>query len=148
VSKYDWYEFRNANHQMVVTAVRVADQLAKACDRFLAPYEITLAQFNVIAILYSYPDGLAQSRLGEQLVVSRANVTGLIDRMKKQGLCRTLDDPEDARIKRVQLTAKARKLMDRIEKPYFEEIRRITRVLNTREMNSVSDALARVSDSL
>ena len=58
------------------------------------------------------------------------------------------DDPEDARIKRVQLTAKARNLMDRIEKPYFEEIRRITRVLSGKEMDSVSDALTRVSDSL
>ena len=48
---------------MVVTTVRVAERLVKAAARFLKPHELTVAQFNLLAVLSTAPGGLAQARM-------------------------------------------------------------------------------------
>lgn len=129
---------------MVVTTVRVAERLVKAADRFLKPYNLTVAQFNLLAVLSTEPDGLAQARIGEMLVVSRANVTGLVRRLMASGLCRIQADPTDARVNKVLITAAGRKRLDRLQEGYFREIGRLTRSLTAAETRSVSDTLDRL----
>lgn len=51
--------------------------------------------------------GLIQSELGKKLLVSRANVTGLIDRLEKENLVVRRNDPSDKRVFRVCLTNRA-----------------------------------------
>ena len=126
---------------MVVTTVRVAERLVKAADRFLKPHDLTVAQFNLLAVLSTEPDGLAQVRIGEMLVVSRANVTGLVRRLMASGLCRIREDPSDARVNKVVITPAGRKRLDRIQEGYFREIDRLTRTLTKAQMEGVSNTL-------
>ena len=55
--------------------------------------------------------GLTQSGLGKKMLVSRANITGLIERLGKEDLVIRRDDPTDKRVFRVCLTDKAVRLM-------------------------------------
>ena len=146
VKRHDWGTHRNAAHRMVVTTVRVAERLVKAADRFLKPHDLTVAQFNLLVVLSTVPDGLAQARIGEKLVVSRANVTGLVRRLMASGLCRIQEDPSDARVNRVVITPAGRKRLDRIQEGYFREIDRLTRTLTSAEMRSVSETMDRLGD--
>jgi MarR family 2-MHQ and catechol resistance regulon transcriptional repressor len=147
-AKHDWSVQRNPAHRLVVTAVRSAEQLTKAADRFLGDYGLTVAQFNLLGILLTEPHGIPQSRIGERLVVSRANVTGLVRRLKARGLCRTLPEPADSRIKRVVITPAGARLMDRIGPGYFREIDRLVRPLKDREMEEASRVLDLLQESL
>ncbi|HTL51040.1 MAG TPA: MarR family transcriptional regulator [Planctomycetota bacterium] len=142
--RHDWSRFYSEGHRLLVLAIRVAEQLGKAGDRFLKPYRITLVQLNILTVLSTVPDGLPQSKLSERLVVSRANVTGLVRRLKALGLCKTVGNPNDARIKTVRLTPAGRKLLDRLETGYFTEIERITACFKEAEKKSASDLLDRL----
>lgn len=146
--RHDWTTFRFEGHRLVVTAVRVADQIAKRADRFLRAYRLTLAQFNLLAVLYRHPSGVAQAQIGSELVVSRANVTVMLQRLKSRGLCAVARDPGDARVRRVKLAPAGAKLLDRIERPYLQEIERLTRHFPASELKRASDLLDRLQQAL
>lgn len=126
-SKHDWSEYDSPGHELVVTTVRVAEQISKAADRFLKPFGLTLTQFNILTVLSSHPEGMAQTQIGDELVVSRANVTIVLRRMIKAGLCEIREESTDARVKKVVLTVTAEKLLSQIRKPYLAEIQRISK---------------------
>lgn len=136
-----WGTFRNPGHRLAVTAFRTGERLGKGADRFLRPYRLSLAQFNLLAELAAHPEGLAQSAIGTFLVVSRANVTGLVGRMARRGLCRTKAVPGDRRVKIVRATGAGLRLLRSIERPYFREIDRFTRGLKAAEKMRLSAAL-------
>jgi len=139
-----WGSFRSHGHRAVVTAVDVAERLAKAADRLLDPYALSLAQFNLLTVLMSEAEGLPQSALGTRLVVSRANITGLVRRMLRRGLCRVESEPGDARVKRVRITPAGMRLVDRIEPAYFREIERVTGTMAAGELRKLAELLERV----
>ncbi|MBN2491713.1 MAG: MarR family transcriptional regulator [Planctomycetes bacterium] len=143
-----WSRNRGEGHRLVVTVVRAAERLQKAADRFLRDYGITVAQFNLLAALAANRDSLPQSEIGTRLVVSRANVTGLVGRLQRLGLCRVDLDAADGRIRRVRLTPEGRRLLDRIEQPYFREIRRLTRGLEAARLQHAVDTLERLLEQL
>ncbi len=141
MGRYTWVDFRGEGHRLVVTAVRAAERLSKGADRLLRPWKLTLAQFNLLAVLLGEPGGLPQNRIGERLVVSRANVTGLVRRLKARGLVRVLGDEDDARIKRIQATPEGIRLMGRLEQAWFREVRRVTGRHPESALRAASDLL-------
>jgi len=143
--RHDWRTFRSPGHRLVLTTVRVSEKLKRAADRFLRPYRLSLPQFNLLAVLYANPEGAQQSKLGEEFTVSRANVTGLVRRLAARGLCSVGTSDRDARIRRVRITRRGTELLNRIERPYFLEIARITGTLDGRSMDKTSDLLERLS---
>jgi MarR family 2-MHQ and catechol resistance regulon transcriptional repressor len=145
---YDWSQFTTSGHRLVVTAVRASEQLAKAADRFLAAFDLSLAQFNILTVLSIRPDGIPQVELGNQLVVSRANVTGLVQRLAARKLCATVQDSSDGRVKRVHLTPAGRRLLDRIEEPYLRRIERLTSRLRNTDMDDASSLLEELVQGL
>lgn len=132
----------------MVTTVRAAEKLAKAADRFLTRWRLTLSQFNLLAILMDRREGLAQHEIGDRLVVSRANVTGLVGRMKRRGLCRTSAVPGDSRVKHVEITPAGVALMGKIEKIYFREIDRLTKAIAAADLTALAETLDRLQQSM
>lgn len=146
--RYDWSTYRTSGHRLVVTTVKVGERLIKAADRFLRPYRLTLTQFDVLVELIAAPEGLPQSGLGSRLVVSRANVTGLVRRLKRLGLCRTGSDAADGRVKKVYITPAGARLLGRIRRPYFSRIEDITRALRASDLGRAADVLDRLGAGL
>lgn len=145
---YDWKSYRSTGHQLLETAVQMGERLAKAADRFLKPFRLTLAQFNLLAVLAGESQGIPQSHIGSRLTVSRANITGVVRRLKARGLCRTVSDPGDSRVKLVQITPAGAQLLRKIEAPYFQEIGRLTRAIREPEMKRAVEVLLKLSSSL
>lgn len=148
MSGHDWSAWHSPGHRLVVTAVHVAGCLSKAADRFLRKWRLTLAQFNILVVLLQNRDGLPQAHLGERLVVSRANVTGLVRRMKALGFVKIVGEEADARIKRVRITPAGAKLMARIERHWFKEIDRLTGSLKPQSLAPAADLLERLKERI
>jgi len=73
-----------------------------------ARYGLSGPKFNALIHLYMTGDhGLIQSELSKKMLVSRANITGLIDRLEKENLVVRSNDPSDKRVFRVCLTNRA-----------------------------------------
>ncbi|WP_303722553.1 MarR family winged helix-turn-helix transcriptional regulator [Malonomonas rubra] len=90
--------------------------LAKAHQRLFArfrdilmPHGVTPPQFALLAFLWKR-DGLSQTELTEKTEVDRTTLSGLIDRLEKQGLVARIPHPGDRRAYLVTLTAAGRKL--------------------------------------
>ena len=88
------------------------DAMEDAFDIHFAKYGLSSPKFKVLINLYMAGDrGLIQSELGTKLHVSRANITGLVERLEKEGLVVRNNDPTDKRVYRVCLTNRAFALM-------------------------------------
>lgn len=78
-----------------------------------ARYSLSRTKFNALIHLYMTGDrGLTQSELSKKMLVSRANITSLIERLEKEDLVVRSNDPSDKRVFRVCLTDKAVMLMN------------------------------------
>lgn len=113
-----------------------SDALLRASQVVFKPLGLTAVQYNALAVIGRAPgEGLSQREISEALVVDRSNVTGLLDRLEKQGWTRRTEDPRDRRVWRVKLTAAGRRLRDKAA-PYYE-------AAALRVMGGLSDSQAR-----
>lgn len=73
-------------------------------NKLRAEFDTTLPRFDVMSALERTPAGLKMSELSEQLMVSNGNVTGIVDRLEKDGLAERLSVDGDRRATRVLLS--------------------------------------------
>lgn len=85
---------------------------------------LTRSQWRVIAHLKGL-DGQTQSELAERLLIEKAPVGTLIDKLEAAGLVERKPDPNDRRVKRVFITRKTEPLFPEIENT-VEELRGIS----------------------
>jgi len=130
--------------------IKVAVVYQRGSRRFAAmlrPITLTVAQFDALANLY-VEDGITQNQLAERLVVTKGNVTGLMNRLGEQGLVRRQADPLDRRANRIHLTAEGRERAKQglvIQRRLIDEM---MGVLDAAERQSLRDLLTRVADAL
>lgn len=74
-------------------------------NRLRTEFNTTLPRFDVMAALERTPSGLKMSELSDQLMVSNGNVTGIIDRLEKDGFVERVSVDGDRRATRVKLSA-------------------------------------------
>jgi len=86
----------------------VARLMRTVFDRRVRELGLTRAQWLVLTRLYRRP-GASQTELADMLEVDRASAGRMIDRMEKGGWVERRADPGDRRIKRLHLTAEARR---------------------------------------
>jgi MarR family transcriptional regulator, 2-MHQ and catechol-resistance regulon repressor len=110
-------------HEAILGIYYTAATMKKKASDFLQTFGLTDVQLNLLMMLKHQggAEGLSQARLSELMVVGKANVTGLIDRLERDGLvCRTATS--DRRYNIIQLTPKGQKLLDKIEPLYAKEV--------------------------
>ncbi len=69
-----------------------------------AAFGMTLPRFDLLSQLERAPAGLTMGELSRRLMVTRGNVTGLIDRLVEEGLVQRMPMPSDRRAAIVKLT--------------------------------------------
>ena len=87
--------------------VRVARRLRHALDAPLSAHGLTSVQFGLLNRL-AHADGLVQADLGRRLAIEPATLTGIVQRLEREGWVHRSCDPANRRLQRVWLTEKAR----------------------------------------
>ena len=97
-------------------------QLAKAYQKAhglfkkrLMPYGLTPIQHLILEALW-LEDGISQKDIGTRLVLDRATLSGVLDRMAAGGWVTKGQDPEDKRSLRICLTNKGKDLKPRLSR--------------------------------
>lgn len=93
-----WVRFLRFN---LLSNKRLQDDLDKL--------NLTPPQFYVLATI-GYAGGLPFNEIGEKMMVTVSNLTGIVDRLEEKGLVARERDAHDRRIVRVRLTDKGSKL--------------------------------------
>jgi DNA-binding MarR family transcriptional regulator len=113
----------------------------------LGKYNLTLAQFDVLSRL-SVAEGMTQQALADQLLVTKGNVCGLIDRLSEQGLVERRADPEDRRANLLFLTPAGRELAAQVIPAHQAVLRGLMRGLDGDEQRHLLALLRKLDRSL
>ena len=93
---YQWVD--SISNKTIIEFLKTNDMLQEIHTHFFKKYNISNTRFNVLVILYKGPkEGMFLSEIGEQMLVSNANITGLIDRLEKQKLVKRIRGKKDRR---------------------------------------------------
>ena len=138
-------------HEALLNIYYTASCLKKKAGEFLRPFGLTDVQFNLMMLLKYQCDkeeGLSQAQLSNMMLVNRANITTLIDRMEKTDLVVRTHAPSDRRTNIVKLTSKGKALLARIEPLYTEEVKRIMAALKKDEQKTVIEMLEKIRGNI
>ena len=114
-----------ARYQALIQLLRTADSLWNSSRRFFARWNLSPSQFNVLNLLSDQPAGISQIELSRQLIMHRSNVTGLVDRLERQGRVQRRTVAGDRRAYQVTLTPAGWKLIRRVLPEYYRLADRI-----------------------
>jgi DNA-binding MarR family transcriptional regulator len=118
--------------------------LFKAIERAIAPTGATLPQALALATIKTGPGPITPSRLAHYLTQETQSVTGLIDRMEKQGWVRRVRDLPDRRAIRLELTEAGEAKLAETIGPSTATEARLFELLSQDELHSLSGLLERI----
>jgi MarR family 2-MHQ and catechol resistance regulon transcriptional repressor len=128
-----------------------AARLRKRVAEFLRPYGLTDVQFNLLMILQHQSgsnSGLSQAQISTMMLVNRADITSLIDRMEKAGLVARTAHSNDRRFNIIKPTGKGEKLFAKVESSYLEQVHKSMSSLNESELKKLMTMLEKVRETL
>ena len=99
---------------------RLARTMTNTISQRFEPYGVTSSQWSIIKVL-KMREGLSQVEIQELLDLEGATVSGLVQRLVRQGLLERRADPVDKRVIRVSLTQRGREL-DAVLTPISVEV--------------------------
>jgi DNA-binding MarR family transcriptional regulator len=111
-------------------------------------YETTLPRFDVLAQLHREGAPLTMGELSRRLMVTNGNVTGLIDRLAREGLVERRPAPDDRRRQLVAMTDRGRSFFEAMAGDHKEWIADMTGDLNAGEMRELFRLLGRLKQSI
>ncbi len=146
-------------HEALLNIYYTASMMKKRADDFFGRYGLTDVQFNLMSLLHyesgstSSPSGgkeagLSQARISDMMLVNRANITSLVDRMEKAGLVVRTAHSSDRRFNIIKLTANGEKLFTKVEPHYIEQVRKVMASLNAAEMKLLTETLEKIRNKL
>ncbi|MGA1980484.1 MAG: MarR family transcriptional regulator [Sedimentisphaerales bacterium] len=138
-------------HKALLNIYYTASRLRRRAGEFLRRFGLTDVQFNLMMLLHHQSGtkgGLSQARLSDMMLVNRANITSLIDRMEKSDLVVRTTTPEDRRYNVVKLTAHGKKLLAQVELLYAREVKRIMAALEEAEQKRLITMLEKIRGSI
>ena len=117
--------------------------------RYLSDYGLSKSTFNILMLLkHAGPEGMLLHDLGELLLVSRANITGLVDHLEQKGYVKRVTDQNDRRARFAQLTNSGRSLLERFLPVHFRNVAEMLSDLTVKEKEVLTKLLKRARMSL
>ena len=138
-------------HEALLNIYYTAARIRKKAGEFLRRHGLTDVQYNVLSLLKHQSGektGLTQVELSRMMLVNRANITTLIDRMEKAGLVARHPVPDDRRYNVIALTAHGRKMLAEVGEDYKKRISLIMGAVDANELSALVSILEKVRNNL
>ncbi|MCC7340412.1 MAG: MarR family transcriptional regulator [Bryobacterales bacterium] len=144
-------EFDRVTFEAIFALISGYDAFTSHIARRLQRAGLSPAGFNILIILNQpiyREEGCRLSQLGKILLVSKANVTGVLDSLVKRGLAERIDSPLDRRVKLAKSTPAGAILVAAMLPSHFREIKRISNDLTANEKRHLRDLLLKLRQSV
>ena len=128
------------------SVARTYNLLARELARLYGRHGLTPASFNLLMLLQhgTDPDAMTQRTIGQRLVVSASDMTGLIDRLERRGLVRRQPARHDRRKKLLRITPHGVKQLEAVWPHHVEAITRLCQVLSDEESERLVATMAKL----
>jgi MarR family 2-MHQ and catechol resistance regulon transcriptional repressor len=144
---YDSFDFPTT--ELVLNILFTYDVLHQCTARYMAEFGLSKSTFNVLVLLRHGPaEGMQLHDLGEMLLVSRANVTGLISHLEEKGYVTREVSEQDRRARYAKVTPKAEALLDKLMPIHYGNIKSLMADLSDATKRELCGLLAKVRHSI
>ena len=109
--------------------------------RFSEKFNSSLPRYDVLTALALSPNGMTMGELAASLMVTKGNITGVVNRLKQDGLVSKVTSESDRRIQSVTLSAEGRALWDAMHADYDETISQILSGQSGEELEALTEML-------
>lgn len=99
--------------EIVDRLLGVTERVHHAIATVAGRYDLTPQQ---LALLRMLGEPLSMRAFAQDLSCDPSNVTGLVDRAERLGLVERVTDPDDRRVRMLTLTAKGRRIRDKVNR--------------------------------
>jgi DNA-binding MarR family transcriptional regulator len=136
--------------QRVWTNLRLAHIVVERAirDDLIRERAFELEAFELLAMLASLGGKAPMTDLVEALMVSKSNLTRLVDRVEQDDLVRRSRDTNDGRVVHVALTTTGRAVYRQVLPAYQRSLRRHAEAISDSDVAVVNRALSRTIDRL
>lgn len=118
--------FASLEEEAAIALARTADQLDRRLAELFKGYRLTGTQYNVLRILRGAGnEGHACNAIGERMVTRDPDITRLLDRMERAGLCARSRHPRDRRVIVTRITPQGLDVLKRLDAPVRELNRKL-----------------------
>ncbi len=130
-----------------MTMMRVHQQIQQRVINLMALNDLTLAQFDVLLRLH-HEEGITQQQLANRMLVTKGNITGLIDRMERQGWVERQADEQDRRSHLLYLTKAGRDKIVEILPQHKNQIWDLMNLLSPEQQKNLLELLHQLENLL
>ena len=133
------------SEQVVYNIAMAYNMFAKIIVKEYKEFNLTPAKINVLMVLrhIGKEEGLQQNDISGKLIVSGSNITGLIDRLEKEGLVERLK-VQDRRVNKVRITKKGIALVEKVWPLHLKEAEETTKALSKSEMLNLVELVTKL----
>jgi DNA-binding MarR family transcriptional regulator len=111
-------------------------------------YNSSLPRYDVLTALAFNPQGLTMGELATMLMVSKGNITGVVQRLKSDGLVKKVTSKQDRRIQSVTISAEGRRLWEAMHVDYDRIISELLSGQSDAEVQALTRALQKTLDAV
>ena len=138
-------EFDRPSVELLLNLAYTYDVIHTHLARKVESHGLSLGAFNVLTILSRYGrEGCQMSELGELLLVSRANITGLVDLLVRKRMVERAEDARDRRVRRVRLTKAGQAFLKSILPTHYARVREMFRGMSVKDKTALSKLLVKL----
>lgn len=118
--------------------------IARECDRVLAHWGLTSPQLGVLACVRDAGGRLPVTQIGERMLVRCPSITGMVDRLERQGLVVRERGTGDRRVVLVHITEPGRQVLEEAHQALVSRVTEILAFMDAGEQRELADQLGRI----
>ncbi|MBX3578148.1 MAG: MarR family transcriptional regulator [Rhizobiaceae bacterium] len=130
-----------------IALVRAEKAVVRELTKALVPFDLKLAQLDVLMNLLRHP-GMSQHDLARKLLVGRSNITMLLPQLETQGLLRREGDAKDKRVMRLYLTQEGETRLMGALKVYSGLIEKVMAQSTPAQCDAMGEQMRRIEEML
>ena len=140
--------FESPEQEAILNILRTNDQFQNRFGRLFREFDLTPSQYNVLRILRGEGKPMPSLEVADRMIQVVPAITGLVDRLEKQGLVSRERCTEDRRVVYVEITMKGKALLKKMDQPVSELHSSLIGHLNRTELRELSRLLEKARTGL
>jgi MarR family 2-MHQ and catechol resistance regulon transcriptional repressor len=135
--------------EIALNLIYTYDVFHQLSARYMAAYGLSKSTLNILMLLrHGSPEGMQLHDLGELLLVSKANMTGLIDHLEEKDLVKRVMSTRDRRARFARITKKGEALLDEVVPVHYQNVKRLLNDLTNNDKQTLVKLLKKTRASL
>jgi MarR family transcriptional regulator, 2-MHQ and catechol-resistance regulon repressor len=141
--------FDRLSAEITLNLLYTYDVFHQLSARYMARYGLSKSTLNILMLLrHGSPEGMQLHELGELLLVSKANITGLIDHLEEKDLVKRVINARDRRARFARITKKGEALLDEVLPVHYQNVKWLLNDLTTDDKQMLIKLLRKARASL